>query len=421
MVRPGFGESPIAALLRVALGALWIYDGVVFKLLALNVGLSSSAPAWPLFSWSHLIQLRVEGGLEALLGLLLLRGWLVRAAAAVQGLLLLVLSAEYGLVAPAALLHPLGVVSTNLVLLSASLALAAGPAAAAGRSAQDERLAFMLRLGLGLMWLYEGPVLKWLLAMPLEADLFARSGFVPAHAAAFVRGLGVVEGVLGLTVLAGLWVRRLAVLQVGLLAILTLLLGWTAPRQALDLPGGLSRHLAVIGCALVLYETGAGAYSLDQILARNARWRRRELVALLTWGWLCRLALIEVYRVQQSAAPDADVHAVLLKIEADERNQTRDLLALLQRHGARPLPVTGVAQGVGWLLGCLTVLPGSRVALAFDLWAEGRGLALYPDAANLVPPDEAITARALQAMEAQEAGHQQALRQALRRLRPRRR
>jgi len=354
-------------------------------------------------------------------GLLLLGGRLVRLPAAAQCLLLSLLTFEYVLVVPGALARPLGVVSTNLVLFAASLALALIPTGRRESAAQEARLALILRLGLGLMWLYEGLVLKWLLPTPPEVELLARSGLVPAQVPAFVHALGVVETVLGLSVLAGLWVRRLAVLQVGLLAILTLLLGWRPPTEVLDLPGGLSRHLAVIGCALVLYETGAGDYSLDRLIARSPGWRHRQLVALLTWGWLFRVGLIEVYRVQQSAAPDADLQAVLLKIEGDERHHTRDLQALLERHGARPLPMAGILRGIGWLIGCLTVLPGPRVALRFDLWAERRGLALYPEAAGLVPTDDGITARALQAMEGPEAAHQQLLQQSLRRLRARHR
>ncbi|HTU00379.1 MAG TPA: DoxX-like family protein, partial [Candidatus Sulfotelmatobacter sp.] len=289
MVRRGREEAPIAALLRVALGALWVYDGLVFKLLALNFGLTPGPAVSPVLALSRLAQLRLEGGLEVVVGLLLLGGRLVRLPAAAQCLLLSLLTFEYVLVVPGALARPLGVVSTNLVLFAASLALALIPTGRRESAAQEARLALILRLGLGLMWLYEGLVLKWLLPTPPEVELLARSGLVPAQVPAFVHALGVVEAVLGLSVLAGLWVRRLAVLQVGLLAILTLLLGWRPPTEVLDLPGGLSRHLAVIGCALVLYETGAGDYSLDRLIARSPGWRHRQLVALLTWGWLFRV------------------------------------------------------------------------------------------------------------------------------------
>ena len=92
MVRRGREEAPIAALLRVALGALWVYDGLVFKLLALNFGLTPGPAVSPVLALSRLAQLRLEGGLEVVVGLLLLGGRLVRLPAAAQCLLLSLLT-----------------------------------------------------------------------------------------------------------------------------------------------------------------------------------------------------------------------------------------------------------------------------------------------------------------------------------------
>lgn len=411
-------EAPILFLLRVGLGGLWVYDGLIFKLLALPLGVYSATPGWPALAavlgldLAPLAQVRLLGAAEVLLGALLLAGIQVRAAAAAQCLLLALHVLDLALGTPAALLRPLGPLSRSLVLFTACLGLATVPAADPSR--QERRLALLLRMGLGLMWLHEGLVLKWLVAPPVEASLLARTGLVPAAAvAAFVRGLGVLEAALGLAVLLGLAVRRLAVLQVGLLAGTLLLLGATSPDDLARVSGGLSRHLAMIGCALVLYQTGGGAMALDSWASRSATGRRLRLRMVLYRAWLLKLAMLELYRVQAPAA-DAEVAGALLKVARDDLHHGEDLLALLLQQGGRRLPVVRLVTGLAWLAACLTVIAGMRAALRVDAWAKERALALYGRAARLLPPGEGLTARALQAMQGREAAHQQILRNAMR-------
>jgi uncharacterized membrane protein YphA (DoxX/SURF4 family) len=411
-------EAPILFLLRIGLGGLWVYDGLIFKLLALPLGVHPATLGWPALAavlgldLTPLAQVRLLGAVEVLLGALLFAGIHVRSAAAAQCLLLALHVLDLALGNPAALLRPLGPLSRSLVLFTACLSLAAVPAGDPSR--QERRLALLLRVGLGLMWLHEGLVLKWLVAPLVEAPLLARSGLVPAAAAVgFVRGIGLVEAALGLAVLLGVAVRRLAVLQVGLLAGTLLLLGATSPDDLARASGGLSRHLAMLGCALVLYQTGGGALALDVWASRSRTGRRLGLLMVLYRAWLLKVAMLELYRVQAPAA-DGEVAGALLKVARDDLHHGEDLLALLLREGGRRLPVARLVAGLAWLVGFLTVIAGMRVALRVDAWAKARALALYVRAARLLPPEEGITARALQAMQGREAAHQQILRTAMR-------
>ncbi|MFB3819191.1 MAG: DoxX-like family protein [Candidatus Methylomirabilales bacterium] len=411
-------EAPILSLLRIGLGGLWVYDGLIFKLLALPLGVHAATPGWPALAallgldLPPLAQVRLLGAAEVLLGALLLARVQVRAAAAAQCLLLALHVLDVALGNPGALLRPLGPLSRSLVLFSACLSLAAVPATDPAR--QERRLALLLRAGLGLMWLHEGLVLKWVIAPPVEAPLLAGTGLVPAAAVAgFVRGLGLVEAGLGLAVLLGLAVRRLAVLQVGLLAGTLLLLGAASPEDVARASGGLSRHLAMIGCALVLYQTGGGALALDSWASRSPAGRRLRLLTVLYRAWLLKVAMLQLYRVQAPAA-DGEVAGALLKVAGDDLHHGEDLLALLQRQGGRRLPVAGLVTALAWLVACLTVIAGMHAALRVDVWAKARALALYAHAARLLPPEEGITARALQAMQGREATHQQILRAAMR-------
>jgi hypothetical protein len=130
-------------------------------------------------------------------------------------------------------------------------------------------------------------------------------------------------------------------------------------------------------------------------------------------AWLLKVAMLELYRVQASAA-QGDAAGALLKVARDDLHHGEDLLALLLRQGGRRLPIAGLVTGLAWLVGCVTVIAGTRAALRVDAWAKERALALYARAGRLLPPEEGITARALQAMQGREATHQQILRSAMR-------
>ncbi len=421
MERGVVDESQVALLLRVGVGTVWLYEGLVGNILAPDPSFLRLIAAWPWIPAPPELILGIAGACETLLGLLLIRGWMVRPLAIIQGVVLVLSTAWLGVVMPQARMAPLGGWSKNGALIAADLCLAL--VGTGGRRSDRFRSAWLipliLRLGLGWVWIYEGLVPKWLAPALGEIQVVARSGLVAAHIPSFLKLLGVAEAGVGLTLLAGLWVRELAVLQAGLLSAFTAVIAWSSPHYLVDPLGGLVKNVALLGCVLVLYRTGGGAYALDGWLSQSVAWRRSRLGVLLQWNRLIGTAAAEIFGVQAQAAMDSSSHALLEKLALDEEHHVADLTSLLRRHGGRPAPLVGVARGIAWTLGCITVIFGMRVSLRFDLWMEEQRSSLYGRCVDLLPPEAGITARALLGMQNQEALHIRLLRDHVRAGRPR--
>ncbi len=417
--RPDEGQVPL--LLRAGAGAVWLYQGLVPKVLAPDPTLLGLIARWQPIAGQPTAFLRAAGVFEILLGLLLIRGWMVRSVAAIQCGLLLLFTTGLAVFMPQTLVGPMGAASKNLVLFAISVCLVL---LGDGREASDRRpwparaVPLILRLGLGFVWVYEGIVPKWLFLSPAEVEVVARTGLVPFQVPIFLKLLGLGEAILGLTILAGLWVRGLAVLQVGLLSAFTAIIGWTSPHYLVDPLGSLSKNFGLLGGVLALYHTGSGPFALEAWLAQNAAWCRWRLLGSLQWNRLVEIAATEVYQVQAQAAADGSTHALLEKLTLDEAHHAEDLASLIRRHEGRLAPLAPPCRGIAWMLGCLTVIFGMRASLSFDLWMEERGSALHAHCARLLPPDSGITARALFAMQNQETQHIRLLRDHLRALRP---
>jgi uncharacterized membrane protein YphA (DoxX/SURF4 family)/demethoxyubiquinone hydroxylase (CLK1/Coq7/Cat5 family) len=409
-------EAQVPLLLRVGLGAVWVYEGLVPNLLGRGPDSLLLFGRGSLPAWSDASLALAVGGFKVLLGLLLILGWAVPWAAALQCGLLLVSTLGILRVAPNLLIYPTGAISKNLVLFAAGLCLGmlADAGDRKGRLAPVWAVPLILRVGLGVMWLYEGLVPKWLWPSQAEVEIVARTGLIPVHIPLFLGLLGLVEAALGLTVLAGLWTRGMAVLQVGLLGVFTAIVGWTSPAYLADPLGTLSKNLALVGCALALYRCGSGPCSLDAWLARSPTWQRWQLLASLQGNRAVEIGASEAYRVQGQAASDPTIQELLQKLALDETHHGEDLGSLIRRHGGRPLPLQPLCKGGAWVLGCVTAIFGTRASLRFDLWLEERGQSLYARCARLLPPEAGITARALQAMQNQEEQHVRLLRDHLR-------
>lgn len=411
-------ESQVPLLLRVGIGAVWVYEGLVGKLLRPNPVLAALLARALALPGDPAALLRGLGAFECVLGLLLLRGWLVRSTAAVQCGLLLAFSLLDGVAAPQSLLSPMGAISKNAALFAAGLSLILlgdGREASPHSSRRLGAIPLILRLGLGPVWLCHGFLLAGRSPDSAAVEIVARTGLVPGHIPTFLTCLGLLEMALGLAILAGLWVQGLAVLQVGLLTLFTLVAGRT-PAYLSDALGGLSKNLGLIGTALALYRAGGGPWALDAWLARNATWRRWALLATLQRCLFTKVGAAEIYRVQSQAPADLEADGLLSKLQLDEANQGDDLCSLIRRHGGRPLPAAWLTRGLAWILGCLTVILGARASVGMDLWLEEHGLRSYAQAGRLLPPEEGITARALQAMQDRDALHIRLLRDHLRTL-----
>jgi uncharacterized membrane protein YphA (DoxX/SURF4 family)/demethoxyubiquinone hydroxylase (CLK1/Coq7/Cat5 family) len=394
-------EAQVPLLLRVGLGAVWVYEGLV----------RGSLSGWGGGS----LPLAIDG-FKVLLGLCLVFGWIIPWAAALQCGLLLVSTLSIAVVAPKLLIYPTGAISKNLVLFAAGLCLGILGDAGDRKGGRPPAwvVPLILRVGLGFMWLYEGLVPKWLWPSQAEVEIVARTGMIPVHIPLFLRFLGSVEAVLGLMVLVGLGTRGMAVLQVGLLGVFTAIVGWTSRAYLADPLGTLSKNLALVGSALALYRTGSGSLALDAWLARNATWQRWRLLASLQGNRAIEIGASEAYRVQAQAASDATAQELFQKLSLDEAHHGEDLGSLIRRHGGRPLPVDLLCKGLAWILGCVTAIFGTRASLRFDLWLEEAGQSLYARCVRLLPPEAGITARALQAMQNQEEQHVRLLRDHLR-------
>ncbi|OGB99958.1 MAG: hypothetical protein A3G35_15590 [candidate division NC10 bacterium RIFCSPLOWO2_12_FULL_66_18] len=413
-------EEQVPLLLRVGLGAVWVYEGLVPKLLTPSPELLALVARFQPLPGNPGAFLKAVGVFEILLGLLLIRGWMIRSVAAVQCALLVVFTIGIGAAVPHALVQPTGAVSKNVALLAASLCLVflgSRRDVPVRTSWWDRAVPLILRLGLGFMWVYEGIVPKWLFPSPAEIEIVARTGLVPFHILTFLKLLGVAEAALGCSILAGLWVRGLAVLQAGLLGAFTAIVGWTSPTYLTDPLGSLSKNLGLLGGALALYRTGGGPWAVEAWLAPSPTWRRWLLLASLQWNRLIEIAAAQVYRVQARAPADPNTHGLLEKLALDEVNHGQDLASLIRRHGGRPVPVAPLCRALGWIVGCLTVVLGTRASLRLDLWLEERGTSLYPWSAGLLPPEAGISARSLLAMQSQEVQHVHLLRDHLRAMR----
>ncbi len=402
-----------ALLLRVGLGAVWVYEGLVPNLLApapllLLVLPWSDIPPGEAMKWA-----RILGAGEVLLGLLLIRGWLVRPLAALQCALLVVLTLGTGFLGQRPPLDPTGPLVKNVALILAGLCLLLLPSSREGATVESWRaqaIPMLLRLSLAILWIYQGLILKWLVQDPAGLMIVARSGMVPAHIPRFLALLGGTEVALGVAVLAGFWVRGLAVLQVALLTAFTGVVGWTSPAYLSEPLGGLVKNLGIIGCALALYCTGGGAFSLDTWLARSPRLRRWRFCLALHGCSITSVAAAVIYGLQRQAAPTPTVGELLHTLQLDEASQAEDVASLRRQQGGWRLPLDVPVCGLAWFVGGLTVILGPRVMLGFDLWMERRAGRLYARALDQLPAEEGLVARALQAVQGRQAQHQKLLR-----------
>lgn len=416
-------ESQVSVLLRVGLGAVWVCEGLVGKLLGPASDLVAVLTRTLSLSGDPAALIQALGAFEVLLGLLLLLGRMVRSVAGVQCGLLVAFSLLTSANTAHASVFPAGALSKNAALCAAGLCLVLAGGGRGASPKSSRRLwavPVILRLGLGLVWLTHGILLAGGFSEPTAAEFVARAGLVAGQRSAFLTWLGVLEASLGLMILSGVCVRGLAVLQVGLLTAYTVVVGRTPPAFPSDALGDLWKNLGLIGEALVLYRVGGGAFSLDAWLWRTPAWQRLALLATLQRSLAAKVGTAEVYRVQSQAPADPEADGLLQKLRLDEESGGVDVASLIHRQGGRPLPVTGLARGLAWVLGCLTVILGMRASLGVDVWLEEHGLRLFERAGRLLPPEDGITARALQAMRDREARHVRLLRDHLRarRVRP---
>jgi uncharacterized membrane protein YphA (DoxX/SURF4 family) len=414
----GARSDQMSRLLRVGLGAVWIYEGLVPKLLLPQLALVALLADRLPVGADPVLLLRLVGIAEVALGLALVLGWHLRLVAALQsvGIALLTLAAAIAL--PQSLTASGGALGKNAALTAAGCCLwvLAGPRDAASPSRRADLLSLLLRVGLGITWLYAGAVASWPAPGPAEATIVGRAGLLTMSLPAFRHWLGPLEVALGVALLVGIWVRELAAIQVATLLMLTVIVGWTSPRYLTDPLGSLSKNLGLIAAALGQYLLGGGRWSLEEWLLRRSWIWRWRVVTRLSRSRLQALAMQHLYAMQGEAAGDIHLRDVLARLEREEADRAADLDHLVRRHGRSWIPCGPLAWGIGGGAGFVTVILGTRASLVFALWAERHGVARADGIAALLPSEDGISVRALRAIQHQDERHVQLLQEQLRRL-----
>jgi uncharacterized membrane protein YphA (DoxX/SURF4 family) len=116
--------SVVALLLRVGLGAVWIWSAVVSEFVApraVSLGLLESVGFTDV---SAVVLLHAASLLDLLLGLMTLAGWFVRPVAAAQAALIVGYSALLVGRVPELWAHPFAPIGKNIALIFGALALA---------------------------------------------------------------------------------------------------------------------------------------------------------------------------------------------------------------------------------------------------------------------------------------------------------
>jgi demethoxyubiquinone hydroxylase (CLK1/Coq7/Cat5 family) len=126
----------------------------------------------------------------------------------------------------------------------------------------------------------------------------------------------------------------------------------------------------------------------------------------------------QAYAMQAQAAGDPRVRDVLARLEREEADLAVDLGHLLRRHGRPWIPCGPLAWAIGGMVGFVTVVLGTRASLRFAHWAEQYEVARVDGIAALLPSEDGITGRALQAIQYQDVQHVRMLQEQIRRLTP---
>lgn len=124
----------------------------------------------------------------------------------------------------------------------------------ADRAVPAERIKFVARSALGLIWLYLGLFPKLLRQVPEEVAIVERTGLFVVSPAWTIAAIGVLEIVCGIWLLTG-WQERTAVLFVSVFMVAMMLpVVPVEPALLLGPFGGLAKNLALLACAWIVWE-----------------------------------------------------------------------------------------------------------------------------------------------------------------------
>lgn len=150
---------------------------------------------------------------------------------------------------PRLLVHPFGMLTKNLPLLSV---VVAGWLLA--REGWSGRATWVLRAGMAVVWLTEGLFPKILFQQSLELAVVENSGLVPFDASVFLRLMGAAQVLAGVAalLLRGRALGVLLWLQALALVVLPLLVSWQDPLLWVHPFGPMTKNVPILAGTLVL-------------------------------------------------------------------------------------------------------------------------------------------------------------------------
>ncbi len=232
-------------LLRAGIALVWLATGLlvlhpayreVGSFYLHRLGL----PDWLMF---------VTCGLEVLLGLRVLLGPAATWLAILQAAMILGFTAILAFLDPMLLVHPFGYLTKNVPLLAMI-----GTAWLLEREGWSVRAYWLLRAGIGLIWISEGLLPKVLFQQETELRLVAESGLMAGDPGDYLFWLGLAEAASGVAVLMfpPRLMRIILACQIAALVVLPLAISWQHPELWLHPFGGMTKTVAILIGSIVL-------------------------------------------------------------------------------------------------------------------------------------------------------------------------
>ena len=119
---------------------------------------------------------------------------------------------------------------------------------------QIARVKLAARAALGLIWIYEGLVPKFLFLRADQLALVARSGLVWRSPEWTLHCLGAAQVAMGLWLLAGLAERCAVIIASGWMCLLIVLVARSNPGLLIDPYGALVKDLSLLACAYTVWR-----------------------------------------------------------------------------------------------------------------------------------------------------------------------
>jgi len=135
-------------------------------------------------------------------------------------------------------------------------------------SENEKYIPLILRVSIAFLWIWMAVVPKLMFPKP-RIGMVSKSwvaSFMPFSPQVFIYSLAVIELILGILLLVGLWTRIVSATQIVLTIIFVIGLWNIAAAQGLTSPLAhlFLKDIPLIAGNLVLVITGGGAYSIDE-------------------------------------------------------------------------------------------------------------------------------------------------------------